>query len=139
MNQVSDVQKHEFLELLKTLGTQGEFYTDEAAKMARPYLPVLFALTDKDIEEQDIYPFIALSRALCDQNEQRDYAVRHFANIKHPHLKLFWGAVLFDSGAASHEIQQFLRKALASKAQERVLSEMIGPKFESFKKRVLLT
>ena len=137
MNQVSDAQKQEFLELLKTLPTQGEFYTDEAATKAAPYLPVLFALTEKDIEKYDIYPFIAISRGLFDQSESRDYAISHFPTIKHPQLKLFWGAMLFDSGAASHEIKQFLREALASKEQSRLLSEMMGPKFESFTKRVL--
>ncbi len=62
MNQVSDAQKQEFLELLKTLPTQGEFYTEETVKKAGPYLAVLFALTEKDIEKYDIYPFIESGR-----------------------------------------------------------------------------
>jgi hypothetical protein len=32
MDQVSDSQKQEFIELLKSLPTKGEFYTDEAVK-----------------------------------------------------------------------------------------------------------
>ena len=63
-NQVSDSQKQAFIEFLKTLPTKGEFYTDDAAKKAGPYLPVLFALNEKDIEKYDLYPFLAISRAL---------------------------------------------------------------------------
>ncbi len=135
-NQVSDAQRKEFIGLLKTLPTKGEFYTDEAVKKAGTYLPVLFALTEKDIEKYDVYPFAAISRGLCNQKEHRDYAVRHFAEIHHPALKLFWGAMLFDTGAASSEIVQFLRDALKSEEQAKVLSEIVGPQFEDFKRRV---
>ena len=71
--------KKDFIELLKTLfPVKGEFYTDEAIDKSQNYVPVLFALTEKDIENYDIYPFLALSRGLCDRNIHRDYAVRHF-------------------------------------------------------------
>ena len=136
-NAVSDVQKEEFINLLRTLPTKGEFYTDEAVIKAAPYLPVLFALTDKDIQKYDIYPFGAISRGLCEHREHREYAVRNFEKIHHPELKLFWGAMLFDSGAASPEIERFLRDALGSKEGAKLLSEIMGPQFESFKKRVL--
>ena len=63
-NQISDAQKKDFLNLLKTLPHEGEFFTDDAIKTAGPYLPVLFALTDKDIDGYDIYPFAALSRGV---------------------------------------------------------------------------
>ncbi|HEU0143985.1 MAG TPA: hypothetical protein VFQ47_04305 [Nitrososphaera sp.] len=135
-NQISDTQKKDFIELLKTLPHKGEFYTDEAIEKAGPYLPVLFALTEKDIEKYDIYPFAAISRGLCDQKKHRDYAVRHFAEIRHPMLKLFWGAMLFDAGATSPEIVRFLKDALESKEQAKLLSEIIGPQFEDFKQRV---
>ena len=136
-NQVTDRQKQEFINLLGTLPTKGEFYTDEAVIDATAYVPVLFALTEKDIEKYDIYPFLAISRGLCELREQREYAVRNFASIRHAELKLFWGGVLFDLGSTSPEIERFLRDALQSKEQSKVLSEMMGPKFESFKKRVL--
>jgi hypothetical protein len=136
-DQTSHVQKQEFIELLKTLPLKGEFYTDDAIKKAGPYLPVLLALTEKDIEKYDIYPFLAISRGLGDQQEYRDYAVRNFAKIKHPKLKLFFGVILFDSHDASPEIHKFLRDALVSKKQAPLLLEMTGPEFESFKKRVL--
>jgi hypothetical protein len=136
MSQVSDVQKREFIELLKTLPIKGDFYTDEAVEKAGHYLPVLFALTEKDIEKYDIYPFAAISRGLCDHKEHRAYAVRHFAKIRHPELKLFWGVKLFDAGEASPEIVRFLRDALESDVQAKRLSEIVGPQFDDFKKRI---
>lgn len=136
-NQVSDAQKREFIEFLKTLPHKGEFFTEEGVRRAGPYLPVLFALTEKDIEDYDLYPFLALSRGLCDVRKHRVYAVRHFAGIRHPELKLSWGAMLFDAGAASTEIVRFLRDALKSEAQAKTLSEITGPDYESFKRRLM--
>lgn len=37
--EISDAQKKEFIELLKTLPSKGEFYTEEAGRRAGPYLP----------------------------------------------------------------------------------------------------
>lgn len=137
-SQISEAQKLEFIELLKTLPYEGEFYTDEAIEKAGPHLPVLFALTEKDIEKHDIYPFAAISRGLCNQKKHRDYAVRHFAEIRHPMLKLFWASMLFDEAeAASPEIVQFLKNALDTKEQAKVLSQIVGPNFEDFKRRVI--
>jgi hypothetical protein len=70
-DQFSDARKKEFIDLLRALPTQGEFYTDEAVVKAGPYLPILFALTEKDIEKYDVYPFLAISRGLCDHSEHR--------------------------------------------------------------------
>jgi len=136
VNQVSAAQKKDFIQLIKTLPHKGEFYTDAAVKKARPYLPVLLSLTEKDIGMYDIYPFLALSRGLCDRKAQRDYAVRHFAKISHPTLKLGWGVMLFDSGATSPEIVHFLRAALEAEDQSKSLAEMLGPEYESFRRRV---
>lgn len=135
-DQISDARKKEFINLLRALPTKGEFYTDEAVVKAGPYLPTLLALTEKDIEEYDIYPFLAISRGLCDRSEHRTYAVRNFVRIRHLTLKLFWAAMLFDSDATSPEIERFLRDALASKEQAKLLSEMLGPEFDSFQKRI---
>jgi hypothetical protein len=135
-SQISEVQKKEFIELLKTLPHKGEFYTDEAIERAGSYLPVLFSLTEKDIERYDIYPFAALSRGLCDQKKHRDYAVLHFSEIYHPELKLFWASMLFDKGAITAQIVRFLKDALVSPEQAKLLSEVIGPEFEDFKRRV---
>ncbi|MDT5120616.1 MAG: hypothetical protein QOC96_98 [Acidobacteriota bacterium] len=134
--EVSDTQKKEFVELLKTLPVKGEFFTEEAIEKAGPYLPVLFALTREDIEKYDIYPFLALSSGLCDQKEHREYAVSHFGEIRHPILKLGWGAMLFNQNSVSPQIVKFLRGALDSKSQAKLLSEMLGPGFEDFQKRV---
>ena len=135
--QISDAQKKDFLNLLKTLPHKGEFFTDDAIKTAEPYLPVLFALTDKDIEGYDIYPFAALSRGLCDIAERQQYATAHFGEIQHSQLKLFWAAILFDGGKPSLEIVQFLKGALKSEAQAKLLAEITGPKFTEFKARVI--
>jgi len=135
-DKVSDAQKNAFIELLKTLPHKGEFYTEEAIEKAKPYLPVLFSLTEKDIDGHDIYPFLAVSRGLCDRKEQRDYAAFHFAEIRHPILKLGWGVMLFDANAASPEIVRFLREALESEKQAKLLSEMLGPGFEKFQQQI---
>ncbi len=136
-NQVSDAKKREFIELLKTLPHKGEFFTDESVRRAGPYLPVLFALTDKDIEGYDLYPFAALSAGLGKLKEHREYAVKHFAEIRHPELRLCWGVMLFGAGDASTEIVHFLRDALKSEEQAKLLSEILGPDFEAFKKQVM--
>jgi len=135
--QISDAQKKVFLNLLKGLPQKGEFFTDDAIKTAGPYLPVLLALTNKDIEGYDIYPFAALSRGLCDIKEHRQYATAHFGEIRHSGLKLFWAAMLFNEGNPSTEIVHFLKDALKSEAQARLLDEVTGPNFADFKARVI--
>jgi len=135
-NQISEAQKKDFLNLLKILPHKGEFFTDDAIKTAAPYLPVLFALTDKDIEGDDIYPFAALSRGLCDIKEHRQYATAHFGEIRHLPLKLFWAVMLFNEGDPSAEVVRFLRAALKSEEQAKWLGEITGSKFADFKARV---
>src|SRR3954451_7864886 len=107
--QVSAAQKHDFIERLKTLPHYGEFFNDEAIDKAGPYLPVLFSLTEKDIEQYDIYPFLALSAGLCARKVHRRYAARHFSDIRHPILKLAWGEGLFGRGPSSPKVIQFLK------------------------------
>lgn len=133
---VTDAEKKEFIELVKKLPHQGEFFTDEAVKKASPYLRVLLALTEKDIEKHALYPFAALSRGLCNEKEHREYAVKQFGSIAHPKIKMFWGVILFDEKAASPEVVKHLRAALESKEQSKTLAAMLGPEFEDFKKRV---
>jgi DNA-binding beta-propeller fold protein YncE len=132
----SDAQKKEFIEVLKTLPTKGEFYTEEAVRTAAPFLPALLSLTEKDIEKYDIYPFAAISRGLANNKQHRAYAVAHFAGIRHPGLKLFWAAMLFDSGDASREIVRYLRDALDEPEQAGLLAQMVGPDFKFFKRKV---
>ena len=135
-NHISDVQKKEFIKLLGTLPHKAEFFTDDAVKTAQPYLPVLFALNEKDLEKYDIYPFGAISRGLCDDKANRDYAVIHFGEMRHPKLKLFWGLMLFDAGTAPPEVLGFLRAALKSETQSKVLSEIVGPDYKDFVRRL---
>jgi hypothetical protein len=134
---VTVAQKQDFIALLKSLPTKGESYTEESVEKAESHVPVLLALTEKDLAGYDIYPFAAISRGLCDRLEIRKYAILHFKAIQHPELKLFWGAMLFDSGSSSPEVSSFLRGALKSKEQTKILSEITGPNFEDFKRRVL--
>ena len=44
--------------------------------------------------------------------------------------------MLFDAGVASPDIARFLKDALESPEQAKVLSEMVGPQFDDFKRRV---
>lgn len=135
-NRVSAEQKQEFIQLVKTLPTKGEFFTEEATKKAGPYVPVLFALNEKDIENYDLYPFLALSRALCDYAKHRQFGARNFHNIQHRKIKLFWAAILIDEGPAPAAIEQFLREALTSAEDTKDLSDMIGPDFDALKQRL---
>ena len=136
-SQVSDAQKKEFIRMLDTLPHEGEFYSEAAIDKAGPYLPVLLALTEKDLEKRDVYPFVVLSRGLCDRKEHRAYALRHFEEIQHPLLQLAWGAMLFDAGASPPVLVRFLRRALDSPTQSNILSHIVGPRFEQFKNRVV--
>ena len=84
VKEVTPAEKMAFLELLKKLPSRGEFFTQEAVKMAASYTRVLLALTAKDIQGFDLYPFLALSRGLLDHKEQREYGVKHFDRIAIP-------------------------------------------------------
>lgn len=135
-NQISEAQKKKFVAVLKTLPHKGEFFTEDAVKTAGPYLPILFALTDKDIEGYDIYPFVAISRGLCGVKEHRRYANKHFADIRHSELRLFWAAMLFEYGNRSPRIVKYLKLAVKSDTQARLLAEMAGPYYEDLKRRI---
>jgi hypothetical protein len=50
---VTDEEKKEFLKLLATLPTRGEFFAKEAIPKAAPHTRVLLALTEKDLEKYD--------------------------------------------------------------------------------------
>lgn len=77
-------------------------------------MPILFALTEKDIEKYDVYPFLPMSRGLCAHSEDRAYAVRNLQRYA----------------------ERFLRHAIASKEEAKLLSEMLVPEFDSFQKRI---
>lgn len=134
----SDARKKEFLNLLRTLPTKGEFYTEEAIRKAKPFLPVLLSLTEKDIEKyNDIYPFAVLSGGLAIEKENRVYVRAHFAEIRHPELKLFWAALLLKAGDVSEDVVCHLRDALKQPERAQLLAEMVGPEFKFFKRKVL--
>lgn len=133
----SAAQKKEFIALLKTLPTKGEFYTDESIRRATPYLPVLLSLTEDDIEKYDFYPFAAISGGLAKEKVNRTYVLTHFAGIRHPELKLFWAAMLFNADDISPELVHYLCDALSEPSRAKTLSEATGPDFKFFKRKVL--
>src|SRR5262245_9031578 len=135
---VTEAEKKEFLKLLVTLPTRGEFFADEGVAKAVPYTRVLLALTEKDLENRDLYPFLALSSGLLDRKEPRQYALANFDKIAHPTMKLGWAIGLFREKEPAPEIVTYLRKALDSKEESRTLASMLGPGFEQFKERVIL-
>jgi hypothetical protein len=135
---VTATEKREFLALVRKLPTEGEFFTEKAIRKAAPHMRVLFALTEQDLEQDDIYPLAALSTGLCRDRKYRQYGVEHFSDLAHPSLKLFWAAALFGAQPPlSTEVVAYLRSALESEAQSRELREIVGPNFESFKERVI--
>lgn len=134
----TDTQKKEFIELLKTLPTSGEFYTPEAVQQAARYLPVLLSLTEKDIEPYDLYPFVALSSGLSSDKQNRAYVLSHFNEIRHVNLKLFWAALLFNAGDISRDVVHHLRDALLEPARAGELSDLVGhSQFKFFRRKVL--
>jgi tricorn protease-like protein len=133
----AEAQKKAFIDLLKTLPTKGESYTDEAVQKAGPYLPVLLSLTEKDLEGYDLYAFAAISAGLAKDKQHRAYAVAHFAEIRHSELKLFWAGILFEADDVSPEIVHYLRDAMNESARAELLAEMVGPEFKFFKRKVL--
>lgn len=139
---VTEAQKKEFFQLLRRLPKAGgEFFADEGIEQARPYLGVMLAVTPEDVErywgrDGDVYALLALSAGLADDGPCRQYAVTHFATIRHPTLKLAWGVILFGKGEAPGAVVRYLHAALAAKDQSPVLAGMLGPDFEQFKKQL---
>jgi WD40 repeat protein/S1-C subfamily serine protease len=145
---VTPAEKKAFLELFEKLPTEHEgLYAEEAIDKAEPYLRVLLALTEKEIEQYGmnlgikkehvcLYSFHALSVGLLERNGPREYGVKYFGEIAHPKLKLGWAVGLFNQHAASPEVVRFLRAALESEERARDLRAMYGPDFEWFKKRL---
>ena len=133
----SAAQRKEFLELLKSLPIKGEFYAEESIRKVTPYLPVLLSLTQEDIEKYDFYFFAALSAGLSTEKTNRSYVLTHFAGIRHPTLKLFWAVLLMKANEVSPEVVRYLRDALNDPNQAQTVSEMTGPDFKFFKRKVL--
>lgn len=133
---VQQADKSAFLQLIGQLPHKGEFFTEAAVDTAAPSMPVLLSLSEDDLAGQDIYPFLALSRGLCDRVGPRRYAVEHFAAIAHPQIQLAWASMLFDKGDASPEIIRYLGAVLRSNNRSKDLAELLGPGFAEFRDRV---
>jgi len=135
-NEVTAAEKTAFFELLATLEIEGEFFTDEAVKKMLPHMRVLLALTAKDLEKYDVYPFLALSGQLAKYKEARASAARQYSTIAHSLLQLSWAVDLFETEESTVEVVKHLKKVVDSEKGSKVLDEMLGPKSEDFKKRV---
>jgi hypothetical protein len=131
---VTDAEKKEFLKLLTTLPTRGEFFADEAIPKAAPYTRVLLALTEKDVGKDNLYPFLALSAGLARDNGARGYAAANFDKIAYPELKLGWAILLFRNGKPPPEVVAYLRKALETKKE---IEFGLGPAFQDFREAVI--
>lgn len=134
---VTKRDKEDFIALVSKLPHKGDFFTTEAVQQAEPYLPVLFALDESDLDKADVFPYVSLSKSLSRRAQNREFAQRHFRNIKHPVLQVSWAAMLMNENATSTEVRRFLRKALSSPSQTTVLMDLLGPEFQGFKQRVL--
>jgi hypothetical protein len=134
--EVTDRDKKAYLEMLKELPRKGEFFTEDAVVKAAPYTRVLLALSEKDIKGYDLYPFLALSRGLIEREDQRQLGIKQFRKIAHPQIKLAWAALLFNARVDSAEIVKYLQAALKSTEQRKVLSQLLGPDFDDFRRRV---
>jgi hypothetical protein len=135
---VTGLQKKQFLEMLRELPRDREFYTAEAVKTTSRFTNVLFALDKTDVSDDHLYPLEAISQGLLENEDQRNYGRKNFDVIRHPAIKLFWGVVLFDKKAASPEIIDYLRESLSSKERSEILKDILGDKYETFRKRISL-
>jgi hypothetical protein len=136
---VTPEQKKAFLELLQRLPGEGEFFTKEGVQRASPFVHVLLALDENDINENYYFPLFALSRGLHDaKKEHREFAIKNFGQIRHPAIKTFWGLVLFRfSGEVSPEVTRYLRESLDNREQSQLISQILGPEFEAVRKQII--
>lgn len=133
---ISDAQKQQFIQLLKTLPTCGDSNCSQAKTNSADLMPVLFALTEQDLERLDINPFAAISQQLANNKEHREYALHHFSEIRHPVVKAVFGARLFNDGSSPPEVVQFLSGVVEWTPVYKVLFKMMRPEFADFKRRV---
>jgi hypothetical protein len=134
--EITKEDKDAFVRVLEKAPSEGEFFTAAGIDQLAPHIRTLFALTTEDIAPYDLYPFLAMSRGLCDRPKYLKYGAKHFAEIAHPGIKLGWAVMLFDAGSASSEVVGYLREALQSEERTSELAEFLGPEFEEFKKRL---
>jgi hypothetical protein len=139
---VTDADKQAFFKLLPNLPTQPAghgppVFTKEALKKAAPLAPVLFALTQKDLQKDETLMVTILTWQLAGVEEARQYGIKNFASIAHPSIKLWWSVGLFEAKAAPPEVVIFLRKALEAGAADKEEWFGYGPHFQEFKERVI--
>jgi hypothetical protein len=138
--EVSEADKQAFFKLLSTLEFQpaghGAIFTETSVKKAAPFAPVLFALTEKDVQKKDLTLVLTLSLQLVEVDEARKYGIKNFARIAHPRIKLYWATTLFGTHAAPPEIVAHLRQGIDREGEN--LDYLYGPAFQTFKERVIL-
>jgi hypothetical protein len=122
---VTAAEKEAFLKLLGKLPGRWLTYTDESVRKAGPHLRVLLALEEKDIRPgPHIDRCVLISLQLAGGKAHREYALKHFARIAHPDIKLLWAVALFEKKEASPEVVRHLRAALKSKDRVKFLGEV---------------
>ena len=129
-------QKRDFFALIPTLPTDGDMFAKEAYRTCGPYLQTIFLLTERDLDQYDLYPILCIAGGVCVLDDKREFAVAHFSEIRHPEIKLFVGSVLFEKGWASPQIVVFLRHALQDADASAALAEIVGPHFQEFRNAV---
>ncbi|MCE9555360.1 MAG: hypothetical protein K8T91_18580 [Planctomycetes bacterium] len=139
-NEVSNADKQAFFKLLSGLEVQAAghaaIFTEKAVKEAAPFAPVLFALTEKDLEMKEASPLLVLTWQLAGVDTARQYGIKNFGRILHPQIKRQWAFGLFQEKAAPPEIVAFLRQELEREGVEREFG--LGPHFQAFKEKVIL-
>lgn len=131
---VTAAEKKQFFKLLATLPTRGEFYAEEAITKAAPHTRVLLALTEKDLEKYDLYPFVALGVGLMEHKEARQYIAAHFEGIAHPQIKLSFAVMLFRQRQSVPGVIGYLHKALESQPEGNF---GLGPEYQDFREQVI--
>ncbi len=124
---ITPQQKQEFVDLLATLPTEGQFYAKEAVHRAKPYLPHLLSLTESDLKDREMYPFLTLSSDMIQDADNLVYVTANFGQIRHPLIKIFWGLAILDRDRPATEIVEYLRTALSDAAQTKQLISFVGP------------
>jgi hypothetical protein len=139
--EVSDADKQAFFKLVPSLELQpaghAAIFTEKSVRKATPFATVLFALTEKDLENKDFGVFMILTTQLGGVEEARKYGIKNFVNIAHPKIKLFWAHALYAEKVAPPEIVTYLRNALESREARWELNDFYGPGFRAFWESVI--
>ena len=132
----TEAEKKALLKLIKTLPTQGEFFAPEGVEKAVPHTRALLALTEDDIADYGLYPFLALSAGLSGEKKARDVAVKNFERIAHPSIQVNWATMLMRDPKIQPIIVRHLKKAIDAPKGTKTLAATRDPRFDGLKVEV---